>query len=49
MEMKLLKLKKDAIVLHARFFSEIVRKLPTDTVEIEVQEQFTNDYSFRKS
>ncbi|PLR94025.1 DNA polymerase III subunit beta [Bacillus sp. T33-2] len=26
-----------AIVLQARFFSEIVKKLPTDTVEIEVQ------------
>jgi DNA polymerase III subunit beta len=26
-----------AIVLQAKFFSEIVRKLPTDTVEIEVQ------------
>src|SRR5213595_694649 len=25
-----------AIVLNARFFSEIVKKLPTDTVEIEV-------------
>src|SRR4051795_11322226 len=26
-----------AIVLQAKFFSEIVKKLPTDTVEIEVQ------------
>lgn len=26
-----------SIVLHARFFSEIVKKLPKDTVEIEVQ------------
>ncbi|ALC88510.1 DNA polymerase III subunit beta [Bacillus sp. FJAT-18017] len=28
-----------AIVLQAKFFSEIVKKLPTDTVEIEVQNQ----------
>ena len=26
-----------SIVLNARFFSEIVKKLPMDTVEIEVQ------------
>lgn len=29
-----------AIVLQAKFFSEIVKKLPTDTVEMEVQNQF---------
>ena len=35
--MKLLKLKQvGSIVLQAKFFSEIVKKLPTDSVEIEV-------------
>jgi len=29
-----------SIVLQARFFSEIVKKLPKETVEIEVQDQF---------
>jgi DNA polymerase III subunit beta len=29
-----------SIVLQAKFFSEIVKKLPTDTVEMEVQNQF---------
>ncbi|MBP2243144.1 DNA polymerase-3 subunit beta [Cytobacillus eiseniae] len=29
-----------AIVLQAKFFSEIVKKLPTDTVEIHVENQF---------
>ncbi|WP_078543249.1 DNA polymerase III subunit beta [Litchfieldia alkalitelluris] len=32
--------KTGSIVLQARFFSEIVKKLPNDTVEIEVQNQF---------
>ena len=37
MEKKLLKLKTGRIVLQAKFFSEIVKKLPIDTVEIEVE------------
>ncbi|MBB5324132.1 DNA polymerase-3 subunit beta [Anoxybacillus tepidamans] len=32
--------KPGSIVLQARFFAEIVKKLPQDTVEIEVQNQF---------
>ena len=35
-----------AIVLQAKFFSEIVKKLPTDQVEIEVHNQYANRYSF---
>jgi DNA polymerase-3 subunit beta len=33
-------LKPGSVVLQARFFSEIVRKLPKDTVELEVRDQF---------
>jgi DNA polymerase III subunit beta len=33
-------LERGSIVLPARFFSEIVKKLPKETVEIEVQNQF---------
>jgi DNA polymerase-3 subunit beta len=33
-------LQPGSIVLQARFFAEIVKKLPQDTVEIEVQNQF---------
>ena len=38
-----------SIVLQAKFFSEIVKKLPKDTVEIEVQSHLmTNNHSFWK-
>ncbi|WP_461201466.1 DNA polymerase III subunit beta [Anoxybacillus sp. TBDG-1] len=33
-------IKQGSVVLQARFFSEIVRKLPKETVEIEVKDQF---------
>ncbi|GMB09757.1 DNA polymerase-3 subunit beta [Thermolongibacillus altinsuensis] len=33
-------IKPGSVVLQARFFSEIVRKLPKDTVELEVQDHF---------
>ena len=38
---------KGSIVLQARVFSEIVRKLPTNEVTIEVERWFANTYSFR--
>ena len=36
-----------SVVFPAKFFVEIIRKLPAEQIEIEVNEQFPNDYSFR--
>ncbi|MGG3841336.1 DNA polymerase III subunit beta [Anoxybacillus kestanbolensis] len=41
--------KQGSVVLQARFFSEIVRKLPKETVEIEVKEQFVTTIRSGKS
>lgn len=38
-----------SVVLQARFFSEIIKKLPMDTVEIEVQNQFVTTIRSGKS
>ncbi|KMJ60445.1 DNA polymerase III subunit beta [Bacillus sp. LL01] len=38
-----------SIVLQARFFSEIIKKLPMDTVEIEVQSQYVTTIRSGKS
>ncbi|MGD6834322.1 DNA polymerase III subunit beta [Bacillus haimaensis] len=38
-----------SVVLQARFFSEIIKKLPMDTVELEVQNQFVTTIRSGKS